>query len=240
MSSGSTGSFAAALEERRRIERKRSLIRWGVIVGVVLVIGFAVWLVTLSPVFRVHDVTIRGATLLTAEEVRDAATVAENTSMLTLDTEGVAARVSALPEVREVEVSRELPDTVVIEVTERTAVFQRVEGNVFEWVDEEGVIFSTSSTPIEDVLEAVTSSKESRVLADVGTVVANIPSSLMPRVQRVQASAVDRITLQLDEGDLVVWGSAEDSELKADVLEALISVDAQLYDISAPSHPTTK
>lgn len=210
------------------------------IVGVVLVIGFAFWLVTLSPVFRVHEVTVRGATLLTADAVRDAATVDENAPMLTLDTEGAAARVGALPEVRDVDVSRELPDTVVIEVTERTVVFQRVEGDAYEWVDEEGVIFSTSATPIEDVLEVVTASKEPRVLADVSTVVANIPASLMPRVQRVQAKAVDRITLQLDQGDLVVWGSAEDSELKADVLEALISVDAQLYDISAPSHPTTK
>lgn len=240
MSSSATGSFAAALAERRRIQRKRSLLRWGVIAGVVLVIGFAVWLVTLSPVFRVHEVTVRGATLLTVDAVRGAATVADGSSMLTLDTKGVAARVSALPEVRDVDVSRELPDTVVIEVTERTVVFQRVEGGAYEWVDEEGVIFSTSATPIEDVLEVVTASKEPRVLADVSTVVVNIPSSLMSRVERIQAKAVDRITLQLDGGELVVWGSAEDSELKADVLEALISVDAQLYDISAPSHPTTK
>lgn len=240
MSSSSIGTFAAALRDRRRSERKRSLTRWGVIVGAVLLLLFLVWLVTLSPVFRVHEVSVEGTKLLTVDEVRAAAAIAEDSSMLTLDTTGVAARLSALPQVRDVDVSRSLPDTVVIRVTERTVVFQRVEGPSFEWVDAEGVIFASSTTPVEGVLPAVTASKESRVLADVGTVVANIPVSLLPRVQRVQAKAVDRITLELDEGALVVWGSAEESALKADVLEALISVDAQLYDISAPSHPTTK
>jgi len=234
------GSFAQALEERTQRQRRRRLIRWGVIAGIVLVLGFLVWLVTLSPVFRVHDVTVLGNELVSADDIRFAAMVVPDSRMITVDLDGIEARVVELPAVRGVEVSRDLPDTVVIDVTERTVIFQRVESGTFQWVDEHGVIFSTSNEPVEGVLQAVTAGKDSRVLKDVAEVVSHIPSELLPQVERVQAKAVDRITLEMEEGDLVVWGSAEQSALKADVLAALLSVDAKLYDVSAPSHPTTK
>ena len=234
------GSFAQALEERTQRQRRRRLIRWGVIAGIVLVLGFLVWLVTLSPVFRVHDVTVQGNELVSADDIRFAAMVVPDSRMITVDLDGIEARVVELPAVRGVEVSRDLPDTVVIDVTERTVIFQRVEAGTFQWVDEHGVIFSTSNEPVEGVLQAVTAGKDSRVLKDVAEVVSHIPPELLSQVARVQAEAVDRITLEMDEGDLVVWGSAEQSALKADVLAALLSVDATLYDVSAPSHPTTK
>lgn len=216
------------------------MIRWGVIAGIVLVIGFLMWLVTLSPVFRVHDVSVQGNELVSADDIRFAAMVVPDSRMITVDLDGIEARVAELPAVRGVEVSRDLPDTVIIDVTERTISFQRVEAGTFQWVDEHGVIFSTSNEPVEGVLQAVTAGKDARVLEDVAEVVSHLPPELLSQVARVQAKAVDRITLEMEEGELVVWGSAEQSALKADVLAALMSVDAKLYDVSAPSHPTTK
>ncbi len=216
------------------------MIRWGVIAGIVLVLGALVWLVTLSPVFRVHDVTVQGTELLSGDEVLLAARVVPDSRMIALEVGDIETRVAELPAVRDVEVSRDLPSTVVIDVTERSIVFQRVEAGTFQWVDDQGVIFSTSAEPVADVLQVVTASEDQRVLQDVAEVVSRIPPPLLPRVELVQAKAVDRITLELSEGDLVVWGSAEQSELKADVLEALLSVEAQVYDVSAPSNPTTR
>lgn len=240
MSSTIGGSFARAVEKRQRTERRRRIIRWGVVAGIVVVLGFLLWLVTMSSVFRVHDVQVQGNELLSTDEVLLAALVVPQARMITLETGGIEARVAELSAVAHVEVSRDLPSTVVIDVTERTIVFQRVEEGTFQWVDQQGVIFSTSHEPVDDVVQAVTAGKESRVLQDVAEVVSHIPPKLLQRVERVQAKAVDRITLELDEGDLVVWGSAEQSALKADVLDALLSVDANVYDVSAPTHPTTK
>ena len=207
---------------------------------IVLVLAFLVWLVTMSPVFRVHEVKVQGNVLTTAEEIRFAAIVVPNSPMITLDTGNIAELVTELPAVRDADVSRDFPSTLVIDVTERSIIFQRVDGNTYQWVDDQGVIFSTSTEPVEGVPLAVTADTDARVLHDVAEVVSELPPTLLARLERVQAKAVDRITLELDEGDLVVWGSAEQSALKADVLEPLLSVDAKLYDVSAPSYPTTK
>lgn len=208
--------------------------------AVVLVVGFLGWLLLLSPLFRVHDVAVAGQETLSTETILDAAQVPQNSPMLLLDTRAITERIRQLPAVRDIEVGRDLPDTVTIDVTERAMVFQRVEGAEYQWVDKDGVVFVTSQSPTDGAVQAVTDGTETRLLRDVATVVSHLPEPLRPRVQRVQAKAVDRITLELEGGDLVVWGSAEDSSLKADVLMALLEVDASLYDVSAPSYPTTK
>lgn len=213
---------------------------WGGGAGVLVVVLFLVWLLTFSPVFRVHDVTVSGTVLLTKDAVLKAAVVPGNQPMLGLDTSAIAERVRTLPAVRDVTVERDFPDAILIDVAERTLVYQRVEGAAFESVDADGVVFDTSDSPAEGTVQAVTAGREPRLLRDVAEVVSNIPEKLLPRVELLQAKAVDRITLQLDDGDLVVWGSAEQSELKGDVLVALLDVDARLYDVSAPSYPTTK
>ena len=240
MSTTTPGAFAAALQEKRRRERRRQFLGWGGAGSVLVVIGFLVWLFAMSPVFRVHDVTVSGTDMLAKEAVLEAAVVPANQPMLGLDTDAIAERIRLLPAVRDVTVGRDFPDTILIDVVERTVVYQRVDGSSYESVDADGVVFVTSNSPTEGIVQAVTAGKDPRLLRDVAEVVSNIPEKLLPRVERVQAKAVDRITLELDEGDLVVWGSAEQSQLKGDVLVALIDVDARLYDVSAPSYPTTK
>lgn len=240
MSATSPEVFAAALQEKKRRDRRRLLLRWGVTSGTLVLVVFMAWLLFLSPAFRVRDVTVSGTKLLSAEAVRDAAVVPVGSPIITLDRGGIEERVRQLPAVESVEVARDLPSTVSIVVTERSAVYQRVEGGTFEWVDADGVVFSTSQEPADGVVQAVTTGKDARLLRDVATVVAHIPEAVRPRVVQVRGEAIDRIILQLDGDALVVWGSSEQSELKADVLVALLPMDAKVYDVSAPSYPTTR
>jgi cell division protein FtsQ len=50
---------------------------------------------------------------------------------------------------------------------------------------------------------------------------------------------VDQISLVLRDGRTVVWGSADESGLKAKVLAVLLRQRAQTYDVSVPGQPTT-
>ena len=52
-------------------------------------------------------------------------------------------------------------------------------------------------------------------------------------------ATVDQISLVLRDGRTVEWGSAEQSELKAEVLVPLLKRPAQRYDVSVPGQPTT-
>ena len=48
------------------------------------------------------------------------------------------------------------------------------------------------------------------------------------------------VTLALTDGRLVTWGDASESALKAEVLAALLTQEARVYDVSSPRTPTTR
>ncbi|GAA4903614.1 hypothetical protein GCM10025789_23220 [Tessaracoccus lubricantis] len=236
------GEFARALQDKRNAERRRRWWLGGGVVGAVLLVGLGVWLAFFSQVFAAQQVSVSGVSLLTTDEVAAAAQVSLGEPLLTQDLGAVTERVQDLPAVRSVEVSRQLPDTVAIEVTERTAAFLRERDGQYDWIDDEGVAFHRTPAPAEGDLLAVVAAVEDqqRLLADVATVARHIPPELRPEVVAVQAAAVDRISFTLEGGRTVVWGSADESELKAQVVSALLSVEATVYDVSAPGHPTTR
>jgi cell division protein FtsQ len=58
-------------------------------------------------------------------------------------------------------------------------------------------------------------------------------------VTSVSAAEPDQVTLQLNDGVTVVWGSADQAALKAQVLSALMATHARYYDVSSPGSAVT-
>ena len=76
-------------------------------------------------------------------------------------------------------------------------------------------------------------------LREAAAVVAALPADLAERVDHVEVATVDQIALVLRDGRRVEWGSAEESEEKAEVLAALLEQrEAKAYDVSVPGQPT--
>lgn len=234
------GAFAKALQSKRASERRRRWILRGSLAGVALLTALGVWLAYFSPAFETREVVVEGTALLTPEQVTAAAAVETGVPMARLDADAVAQRVADLPAVREATVERELPGTVRIVVEERTVAFQRKREGQWQWVDADGVVFRSVADPEPGVLQVTTSSDDARLLRDVATVARHLPEELRPETVRMTAEAVDRITVSLEGDRMIVWGSAEESALKSEVVSALMSVEAEVYDVSAPRHPTTE
>ncbi len=55
-----------------------------------------------------------------------------------------------------------------------------------------------------------------------------------------EVETIDRIRLSCAGGRTVMWGSAEDSAQKAEVLAVLLGQDAREIDVSVPGRPTTR
>lgn len=94
---------------------KRLLIMAGVVAALVL---------SMVIFFRVRNLEATGNSYYTAEEILSAAGVAQGDNLLTVQRGQIAGSVMAeLPYVRSVQVSRQLPDTLVIHVTEFDATY---------------------------------------------------------------------------------------------------------------------
>lgn len=234
------GAFAKALQDRRDSVRRRRLLIGGIAGGALALTALLVYLLGFSPLFSTGKVEVNGTSLLSVEQVSAAAAVPMGEPLLPTDTDAIAERVATLAPVLEVHVARALPDTIVINVTERTLVYQLKGKDSVDWVDAQGVVFNTSPAGSDGIVQVDADEPDARLRTDIATVVANLPPAVDGEIESFTAEAVDRIGFGLTGDREVVWGSAEESELKSEVLAALLSVEAEVYDVSAPRNPITR
>jgi cell division protein FtsQ len=71
-------------------------------------------------------------------------------------------------------------------------------------------------------------------------VVSALPADLLTDVRQVSARSMDSITLAMKDQTEIRWGSADETDRKIEVLGLLLQkVEASMYDVSVPEHPTT-
>ncbi len=119
----SKGPIDPRIRERRiavtREQGRRRLRILLVAVAIASVIGIA-WLIVMSPLLAVDDVTIQGTLHETPESVRAAAGVSDGSALLFVDTGAAERRIEKLPWIADATVKRELPNGLSITVVERT------------------------------------------------------------------------------------------------------------------------
>jgi len=218
--------------------RTRRTVRWVLLVGAVVLVGVAVWLVWFSSVLSVTQVRVLGATTVSADLVRQTAAVPPAQPLARVDVAGITARVAAIPQVAGVEVRRGWPDVLVIVVTERVPVVVLKDGSGWTYADATGVRFGAPATPPHGM--PIVTAASDQALVSAAAVVDALPQPLRATVTAVSARTRDDVVLTLSGGASVRWGSADESARKAAVLAALVKVRATYYDVSAPDLPTTR
>lgn len=232
---------------RKRFVRRQWARRWlawrriGLVVLLPLLVCVSVWLVFFSDTLAVSGVKVEGTRVLTPAEVRSAAHVKSGEPLARVDLEAIERRVASLDAVHSVEVSRSWPDQVLIEVQEREVVAVVETAGKFRGLDKDGVIFRDFAKAPK-TLPLIKSDSDTRreALSEAAHVVGALPPSIARKVDFVEVETVDQITLSMQGGDEVRWGSAADSAQKAEVLAVLLKEPASVYDVSVPSRPTTR
>lgn len=231
-----THDLSVRLDLRRKTRRRTHARRLVIVAAIVAALLGLGWLIWFSPVLEVHEVKVEGNTLLTTDQVLTTAAVPIGTPLARVPAGEIADRVKQLPAVAEVDIDRAWPNGLVITVTERTRVFQRLDAGSYQWVDAGGLIFHATPER-QDGVVAVTGSGEERLLADVAAVVQALPADVLALVGHMEAPTVDRIVVLLTDGRQIIWGNAAQSSEKAALLGPLLAMPGTVFDVTVPSHP---
>jgi cell division protein FtsQ len=228
---------------RERLRRvRRSSRRWRVIgpVVVLLLAAVAAWFVWSGPVLVVKDVTVRGAPVSGAAQVRSAARLPMGRPLARLDLAAAERRVAAIRWVRSAEVGRSWPTGVTISVTVRTpvAVVKDAQGRL-HLADSTGTAYAEVSSAPADVPLVNADANDPAAVQSVVRVLAGIPARLRAQVTSAEATSPDAVTLTIGQAT-VLWGGPEESPMKATVLQALRHANpgAHRFDLSAPRAPS--
>lgn len=231
---------------RRRFQRRQWRRRWlawkpvAALLALVLLAVGGVWAVYFSSLLDVEGVEVSGTEVVSADEVRRAAAVPAGQSLARVDLAAIRTRVAGIAAVRSVQVTRQWPDQVLVEVSEREPVAVVDIGGVVRGMDETGTLFRDYRTPPPGLPQvSAATGVDTEALRQSAAVVTALPTDLVALVERVEVATADDIRLRLRDGRLVVWGSSAESEQKARVLPVLLTRKGKVYDVSVPGRPTT-
>ncbi|SMQ66619.1 Cell division septal protein FtsQ [Plantibacter sp. VKM Ac-1784] len=229
-------------EIRRFTARKRGRHRpWVIaaaILGVLIVVSLAG---AYSPLLAVRSIEVVGASRVNQAEITEALSDQLGRPLALVDPGAVKAVLVGYPLIESYSLESQPPSTLVVRIVEREPVGVLQSGSVYTLVDAAGVTIERSDQPIAGYPTLmVTGGPTSKGFVAAAAVIRALPTDLRARVASVSASTADDVTLTLvDSPAEVVWGSAEDSAVKAVILAKTMAAtdpsQVNQYDVSSPS-----
>ena len=249
---------ATAIEQARREAKRRARGRGadqakpvprGAIRGLKLAlatIGLTVLTVALglvlyfTPVMSARSVIVTGIGAVTRDEVLGAAQVRLGTPLLQINTDGVADRVAAIRRVASARVQRQYPSALRITIVERVPMVVKDFPDGPHLYDRDGVDFATAPPPALPYIDVDNPGPSNPATKAALAVLLALRPEVVAQVSRIAAPSVASITLTLNDGRTVIWGTNERTEEKAQKLAALLTQPGRTYDVSSPDLPTVK
>jgi cell division protein FtsQ len=250
---------ATAIEEARRDAKRRAAGRTvnepkpvarGVVRGLkmllatvlLVVVGVGLALILyFTPVMSARNIVVTGTGAVTREEVLDAAQVRVGTPLLQINTNQVADRVAAIRRVASARVQRQYPSALRITIVERIPVVVKDFPDGPHLFDRDGVDFATGPPPpaLPYIDVANPGPNDATTKAALQVLLALRPE-VAGQVGRIAAPSLASITLTLGDGRVVIWGTTDRTDEKAEKLAALLTQPGKTYDVSSPDLPTVK
>ena len=181
-----------------------------------------------------------GTGSVTEEQVLQAAAVPVGRPLLQVDTDAVADRVATIRQLATARVQREYPSTLRITIAERVPVAVKDFPDGPRLYDRDGVDFTGPPPPALPYLDVDNPGPADPPTKAALEVLTSLRPDVAGQVGRVAAPSVASITLTLTDGRVVVWGTNDRTEEKAEKLAALLTQPGHTYDVSSPDLPTVK
>lgn len=219
-------------ERRHQLVRLKTLAVGALILGAVAAAVFGIARFASGPTFHVDSIEVSGTRHLTPEAVLGLAAVPDGISLLRVDRRAIRTRIEADPWVAAAEVKRRLPDTLVIEVSEREPAAVIDTGGTELWVVSadgywlgERTSAETGTLSIRDLEEVDPQPgrrASSETLINAVRIAAGLSDELRARTRVISAPTIERTALILEDDIEVFIGDSEDLELKDRVAREIL------------------
>jgi cell division protein FtsQ len=229
-------------EVRRFTERSRRRRRaWLIGGGSVLLVSAGLLAIAYSPLMALREVRIEGAGRVPVAEIQAAFAEDLGTPLPLITSGDVQAALEGFPLIETYSTETLPPGTLVVRIVERTPVGVIETSDGLELVDAAGVVIERPAERPEGQPVISAGPVTSEGFRAAAAVIRSLPAEVRAQVVHASAETADDVRLVLAGDAAVVWGSAEQSTLKATVLAQLMRSappgTVATYDVSAPLSP---
>ncbi|MCS5730481.1 FtsQ-type POTRA domain-containing protein [Herbiconiux moechotypicola] len=246
-----------ATRRRRRFERlearrftvrsRRRRLAWAVSGAVLGSLVLLVLLVAYSPLLSVRQIVIEGTSRLDPGTVTSALAEQQGRPLALVDYGAIEQELAGFPLIASYSVEARPPDTLAVRLVERRPVAQVQTEQGYQLIDAAGVTVQQSAERIAGfpLLDLSGTTFGGPGFEAAAAVLMSLPDALLTQVDSISGTTPDSVTMVFTgAGQRVVWGSAEDSDLKALILQRLIATQdpaaAVEYDVSSPQSPVIR
>lgn len=238
-------SNVSRIDELIRARRRGYLRKIGIVAGALAAVAMGVWVVFFSALFALNPahITVEGGDeRLSNDHAQSMLAAHANVPITRLNMSTLAEELSAAPAVKSAEVTREWPTGLKAVLTMRVPVMAEATDNGYALIDAEGVTLGNAPEKPEGLPTAVLPSDpalRTQAAEDLAYVSSILPEGLRSNVTEWTYDTF-RISILFVDGRRAIWGTRDDSELKAKNLSLLVEQRyAKVYDVSSPTKPTT-
>lgn len=225
----------------RRARNRRNVL-WGIAGLTAFVIAF-VAIGVFTPLFSVREVAVTGVERADRDAIEASLKQLEGQPLAQVTDADVGALLDQFVLVQSYSVRTEPPSTLVVDVVERVPVGAIAGDDGAVMVDAVGTELWRADQLPEDIPVLRVSSVDAPGFQAAAKASIALDHEFRKKVAEISANTLDSVTLTLRDGTLVVWGSAEESDRKAQVLEALVAASGgqpAYFDVSSPDNPVSR
>ncbi|WP_271983168.1 FtsQ-type POTRA domain-containing protein [Pseudoclavibacter terrae] len=227
-----------------RARRRRRILIWvaAALAALVAFVAVAVY----SPIMSVREIVVAGTQRVDATQVDESLADLHGQPLALVTNDDVESRLQSYVMVQSYSIRVEPPSRLVVTIVERSPIGAVAVPAGYDVMDAAGVVLWTQPEPAGDIptLELGGQGIDSEAFASASAVSLALPVDFRSGVATVTARSIDDVRLTMRSGAEVVWGSAENSDRKAEVLAALVAATGDQsitsYDVSSPETPVTR
>lgn len=206
---------------------------------VLVLAGALAWVIFYSSALGLDHIEVRGARALSVTTVEEVLAIPKGTPLARVDLAAAEAALENITQVESARLTRDWPRTLVVQLTERTAV-AAVDVDGTTWLlDRFGILFAQVSAIPEGVLALHLASPgpDDRATSAAIEVIQALTPAISAILLKVRAESPTEIELELTDGRTVIWGGPDGSAQKSQILEGLLAggVVGTVYDVSSPT-----
>ena len=227
--------------------RRRALMPWALGTGVLVLVGAGAVGLTYTPVFHAKSITVSGERRLSEQRILKIAGIGPGTDVFHLNLAGVEGRLEQNPWIANAVVSKHLPSTLSVVISERrpVALGRSTEGaKVYLALDGTVLAPAPGNPMLPEVRIAPGAPATPAALATGAVVAKGLPAALLSEVATITVDAQGSVVLQMRSGVTATYGDGSDAQLKGEALKAVLDYAPRegsaliSVDVEVPGAPT--
>lgn len=215
------------------------------ILGAIIALVVFVLSTMFTPILAINKITITGLDKVPEKQIQAALKGYMGKPLPMISSQSVADDLAKFKLIESVAVVSQPPHELKVKVVERTAISIVVEDGVGFLYDPSGIRLGVAKGSEKLPTIIITGDpKTSKNYTQAIDVLLSLPSSLLEKVELIQARTRDNVTMRLrgNAKQTIIWGDSTQSALKSRVLKVLLfRTPARIpatFDVSSPLTPS--